>query len=80
MLMAPPPPAAYNTSPMNQQSTQLLGGPTTPNQPYSTPIGQQQQMANMLRSGAGRGGFSGHPGVGGPTMGPVHQGPLGGAI
>lgn len=77
--MSPPPVAAYSPNPVNQQSTQLLGGPVTPNQPYSTPIGQQQSMAAMLRNMGGSGGFGGHN-MAGPTMGPIHQGPLGSAM
>ncbi len=50
---------------MGGQGTQLLGN--QPNNP---------QMMKMLMGQAGQGGFGGH-GMAGPTMGPVHQGPLG---
>lgn len=50
---------------MGGQSTQLLGNQQ--NNP---------QMLKILMQQAGQGGFGGH-GMAGPTMGPVHQGPLG---
>lgn len=51
---------------MGGQNTQLLGNQQ--NNP---------QMMRMLMGMSGQGGF-GH-GMQGPTMGPVHQGPLGAA-
>lgn len=51
----------------NNQNTQLLGNPQQQNNP---------QMMSMIMQLAGKGGFGGH-GMAGPTMGPVHQGPLG---
>ncbi len=67
MLGMPPP--GYSPMPMSPggQSTQLLGQQQNQNNP---------QMMQMLMQLAGKGGFGGH-GMAGPTMGPVHEGPLG---
>lgn len=65
MLGMPPP--GYSPMPMSMggQNTQLLG------QQQNNP-----QMIKYLMQMSGQGGFGGH-GMAGPTMGPVHQGPLG---
>lgn len=65
MLNMPPPGFSPPFMSMGSQNTQLLGNQQ--NNP---------QMMKMLMALSGQGGFGGH-GSQGPTMGPVHQGPMG---
>lgn len=65
MLGMPPPGYSPMAMSMGGQNTQLLG------QQQNNP-----QMIKYLMGMSGQGGFGGH-GQAGPTMGPVHQGPLG---
>lgn len=65
MLNMPPPGFSPNAMSMGGQNTQLLGNQQ--NNP---------QMMKMMMALSGQGGLGGH-GMAGPTLGPIHQGPLG---